>query len=89
MEPNELIEMKYLEKQVSDVDLKVSSILSLLKGNDLDHSDKGLIGDINEHDKRLSSLEKMRDRFIWFTIGLAIPASWGIFDIVKNIILKK
>lgn len=88
MDPNELIEMKYLEKQVSDVDIKVTSILTLLKGNELDKSDRGLIGEIKDHDKRLTGLEKLRDRLVWFIIGLSIPAGYGIIDIVKNITTK-
>lgn len=88
MNASEVVEIKYLEKQVSDVDAKVSSILTLLKGNDLDESDRGLIGNIKDHHKRIVALERVRDRLFWFMLGMSIPASWGIIDIIKKILTK-
>lgn len=84
-----MTDVQHLEKQVAGVDIKVSSILTILSGNGLDKEDKGMIGTQNDHEKRLVSLEKLKDRLVWFLIGITIPASWGLIDIIQKVILKK
>lgn len=81
-------EMQHIEKQVAEVNTKVTSILVLLKGHDLDKDDKGMIGVQNDHESRLQKLEKTLDRMKYLLIGVSIPAGWGIVDIVQKIILK-
>ncbi len=81
--------VQHLERQVAEVDTKVSSILQLLKGNDLDKDDRGMIGMQTNHEERLTSLEKIKDRLVYFCLGISIPAGWGIIDIIQKIILKK
>lgn len=83
-----MTEMQHLESQVKEVDKKVTSILGLLKGNELDKEDKGMIGVQNNHEERLSSLEKIKDRGMYFLIGLSIPAGWGVIDILQKILIK-
>lgn len=85
----EMNEIKEVERQITQVDVKVSNILVLLKGNELDNSDRGMIGDIKDFEKRLTRLEVMKDRATWFFIGISIPAGWGIIDIIQSIILRK
>lgn len=81
-------EMQHIEKQVGEVNTKVTSILVLLKGHDLDKDDKGMIGVQNDHEDRIQKLEKTIDRMKWFLFGLSIPAGWGVIDIIQKIILK-
>lgn len=81
--------MEHLERQVQQVDLKVEKVLRLLTGNELDKDDKGMIGVQNDHEKRISQLEKLRDRLIWFAFGLTFFAGWGVIDIVQKVLLKK
>jgi len=81
-------ELNELEKKVDHVDNKVSSILSLLQGNKLDKNDNGVIGIVNELHERVTSLEKWRDRIIWMVIGMGLPASVGLVEILKKIFLK-
>lgn len=89
METRMMEQIKHLESQVSQVDNKVSSILFLLKGNEMDKEDRGMIGEQKDHERRITALEKMRDRLIWFLVGLSIPAGWGIIDIIQSVLLKK
>jgi len=84
-----MTEIQKLEKQVDVVDRKVSSIIGMLKGNEMDKDDRGMIGIQNDHERRLTSLEKMKDRLVWFLIGLSIPAGWGLVDIIQNLVFKK
>ena len=80
--------MESLEKQVGGIDTKVTSILILLRGHEMDKDDKGMIGVQNEHEDRLIKLEKLKDRLIWFLYGLSIPAGWGIIDMIKKFVLN-
>jgi hypothetical protein len=84
-----MTEMQQLERQVASVDAKVSSILQLLKGNELDEEDLGMIGIQNDHEKRIDRIEKLFDRMFWFLIGLSAFAGWGIVDIIQKVVLKK
>ena len=82
-------EMQHIEKQVGEVNTKVTSILVLLTGHGLDKDDKGMIGVQNDHETRLDKLERLVDRMKWFLFGLAIPAGWGVIDIIQKLIFLK
>lgn len=82
-------EMEHLEQQLGKVDDKVSAILFLLKGNELDKDDKGMIGTQKDHSKRIANIEKLKERVIWFLFGLSIFAGWGLIDILQKILIKK
>ena len=79
---------QHIEHQIDQVDAKVSNILSLLKGNDLDKDDKGMIGIQNDHETRITRLERMVDKGKYFLIGMAIPAGWGMTDLISKLFLK-
>jgi hypothetical protein len=66
-----------LKEDIQEVGGKITKILSLLQGNDLDKDDKGLVGTVNDIDKRVKTLEKWKDRIVWLLIGLSIPAGVG------------
>jgi len=77
-----------IDKQIVQVDRKVSNIIYLLQGHELDKADSGLVGELNDHAKRLTKLEKLKDKGFWFFIGISIPAGWGIIDILRNLVIK-
>jgi hypothetical protein len=83
-----MTEIQKLEIQVENVDNKVSSILSILRGNDINKEDRGMIGRQFDHERRLARLEKLKDKVLWFFVGLSIPASWGVIDIIQKLIAK-
>jgi hypothetical protein len=89
------MEQQFKEK-VDEIGEKVTSILSLLRGNALDKNDQGIIGTVDDIDKRLKSLEDWKKGSIRYVkgiaIGIAIPSSIGIvklleiiMDLIKNI----
>lgn len=80
--------MEHIEKQVADVDKKVTNILTILRGHEYDKDDKGLIGVQTDHERRIIRLEKKIDRFFWTLIGMAIPTGYGIAEIISKIIDK-
>lgn len=87
-----------LEEQVKAIDKKVTSILHLLNGTDLDKS-QGFLHEFkrekDENDKleaRVSKLERLKDKAIWIMVGTSLPASYGIAKFLGSIIdylLKK
>ncbi len=60
----------------------VHQILELLRGNDLDRNDGGLVGIVSKNKDRIEKLEKLKDRFTWILIGMTAPTSFGIMQLV-------
>lgn len=77
-----------VKEKVDEIGEKVTSILTLLRGNVLDKNDQGVIGTVDDLVKRVTALEKWKDRIVWMFIGMGIPASVGIVEILKKIFLK-
>lgn len=77
-----------LKDKVDEIGNKVSSILSLLQGNKLDKNDNGVIGTVDDLHERVTNLEKWKDRIVWMVIGMGLPASVGIMEILKKIFIK-
>ncbi|MCO5238881.1 MAG: hypothetical protein M9904_02390 [Chitinophagaceae bacterium] len=81
--------MMELDEKVEDVSRKLDNVLQLLRGNDLDKQDTGLVGVVNDIDARVIRLEKWKDRLIAGIIGMSVPASIGLKEIfigLKNFI---
>jgi hypothetical protein len=74
--------------EIDELKKKLDEVLSLLRGNTLDKNDQGFIGSVNDLEKRVTSLEKWRDRIIWMVIGMGLPASVGVIEILKKIFIK-
>lgn len=84
-----------IEEQVKAIDKKVTDILYLLTGTDLDKS-QGFLHQFDEERKdkelleqRVSKLEKWKDRVVWSLVGMALPAGYGIVDILHTIFKTK
>jgi hypothetical protein len=82
-----------LKEKVDEIGEKVTSILTLLRGNVLDKNDQGIIGTVDDIDKRLKSLEDWKKGSIRYlkgiAIGMAIPSTIGmmkLFEIIMDII---
>jgi hypothetical protein len=85
------MELELIKKQVQEVNGKVSLILTLLSGNELD-KDTGLINtvklmqkDYDKIEERVAKLEKWKDKFFWMMIGMAMPAGYGISELLGSI----
>jgi len=77
-----------IQNQVITIGDKVDEILTLLTGNELDPESGGMIKKFANHEKRISDLEKLRDRMIWFLIGASILGGFGLRDIIQLITNK-
>lgn len=74
--------------EIDELKKKLDEVLSLLRGNTLDKTDQGFIGSVNDLEKRVTGLEKWKDRIVWMVIGMGVPASIGIVEILKKLFLK-
>lgn len=85
----ETIMEQQLKDKVDEIGEKVTSILTLLRGNVLDKNDQGIIGTVDDIDKRLKSLEDWKKGSIRYlkgiAIGMAIPSSIGIVKLLEII----
>jgi hypothetical protein len=79
--------MNIAMNEVDELKMKLDEVLSLLRGNILDKSDNGFIGSVNDLEKRVSTLEKWKDRIVWLFIGMGLPASVGVIEILKKIFI--
>lgn len=72
--------------EVDELKKKLDEVLSLLRGNILDKTDQGFIGSVNDLEKRVTGLEKWKDRIVWMFIGMGIPASIGVVEILRKLL---
>lgn len=84
---NEIKQMDTLKKELQQVNDKLNSIITLLNGHELDSDSGGLVHKVNIAESRIAKVEQFKDRITYVAVGMAIPASWGIIDIVSKVIL--
>lgn len=83
------IELGKIQKDLTEVDDKVTGILAFLRGNELDKDDRGMVGTVNDLKKRVEYLEKWKDRIFYIMVGMALPAGVGTWELFKNIFTSK
>jgi len=79
-------EIQSMQRDLKDLKENVHAILALLRGNEIDKDDKGHLGIVNDHENRISKLEKLKDKAIYILIGMSIPAGFGIANIIGWIV---
>ena len=81
-----------LEEQVKSLDQKVTKILHLLSGTDLDPSQGFIfqfVSDKKERkalEDRIIKLERLKDKAIWVLAGMALPAGYGIASAIAGLL---
>lgn len=75
-----------LEQKIIGIEQKLTKVLSLLSGNDLNNKDNGIVGTVENHEDRIADLEKWKDRFTWTLIGMGAPAAIGVLKILQEVI---
>lgn len=49
---------------------------------------KGLVNIVDDHEERISLMERTIEKYTWLLIGLSAGSGVGIYEIIKNIITK-
>lgn len=78
-------QVEQVGKNVSEVGKNVETIKQLISGNPLDKDDKGMVGIQNDHEQRLTKLERFKDRVFWTVAGFGFGGA-GIFELLKKFI---
>ncbi len=75
-------EISYIKREVNILNSKVDRLLELIRGNDLDVNDLGILGIVNSNKNKIEKLEKLKDKFVWILIGMSMPTSFGILQVI-------
>jgi hypothetical protein len=81
-------QVKIVDEKVREVDHKLSRMLMMLTGNELDKNDNGFIGQVDQLEKRVKDLEKFRDRAIYLIIGASLTTGFGVGKVIELILAK-
>lgn len=76
-------QIKQLEKQMREIDEKLTRMLMMLTGNVLDKNDTGFIGKVNDLESRMEKLEKFRDKAVYLIIGASLTTGFGISKVIE------
>lgn len=84
-------EMDHNELNSKDLssDKKLDLIISLLKGNELNKDDPGLIGRVRDHGLRINKMEKRWDKTIAWIIGFSFGGGVAVTELLKQFLSTK
>jgi hypothetical protein len=80
-------EDKRVEAQ-NEMDIDMKLLLLLLKGNEMNPEDKGVVGTINELKREVASLKRFKDKTVYLLIGFSFGAGWAISDFISKFLAK-
>ena len=75
-----------IKTQVEQMHSNVNLMVILLRGNEFDKQDDGMIGEQNDLKRRLERLEKFKDRMFWVMITAAGVTGLNLFQLLDMII---
>ena len=74
-----------MEKEFHELKAKVDDIHRLLLG--LEHEeDVGILYRIRKNEADIQNFKDWKARITYFAYGMIVPASYGVFDVVKSIL---
>lgn len=75
-----------VEGTLGQVNKNVNLMVILLRGNEFDSNDRGMIGKQSEQDRRIDRLEKFKDKMIWVMVGAGMIGGVNLFQLVGAIV---
>lgn len=75
-----------VETTVENINKNVNLMVILLRGNEFDKSDGGMIGDNNDMKRRLERLEKFKDKMIWVLTGAGVVTGLNLVQLIDMVI---
>jgi hypothetical protein len=75
-----------MEKEFHDLKSKVDEIHRILLGSEHEQ-EVGIHSRVKRNEVEIKSLQEWKARITYFAYGMVVPASYGIFDIIKSILL--
>lgn len=74
-----------MEKEFHDLKTKVDEIHRLLIGNEHDE-DVGILSRLKKNETEMRAINEWKSRITYFAYGMVVPATYGVFDVIKTII---
>lgn len=69
--------------QFKDMIKKVDEIYYYIVGNKLDPS-SGMTTRINKMEEKIKTLEDFKKKVIWVGVGMALPTTYGVFELLSK-----
>lgn len=74
-----------VEGTLEKVNKNVSLMVILLRGNEFDSNDRGMIGKQSEQDRRIDRLERFKDKMIWVMVGAGVIGGLNLFQLIDMV----
>lgn len=74
-----------MEKEFHELKAKVDDIHRLLLGSEHEE-DVGILYRIRKSEADIKAFQDWKARITYFAYGMIVPASYGVFDVVKSIL---
>lgn len=74
-----------MEKELHELKNKVDEIHRILLGNEHDQ-EVGIHSRVKKNEVEIKTIQEWKQRITYFAYGMIIPASYGVFDVVKSIL---
>ena len=74
-----------MEKELHELKNKVDEIHRILLGNEHEQ-EVGIHSRVKKNEVEIKAIQEWKQRITYFAYGMIIPASYGVFDVVKSIL---
>ena len=75
------------EKEFHSLVAQVNDIHQMLIGTS-EEKEVGLVSRVRKTEADISEIKDWKQRVTYFAMGMVVPASYGVFDIIKTIITQ-
>ena len=72
-------------KEFKEMQTDVKDIKNALLGTDY-NGKEGIVTMVQDHEERLTTIEKGKERQKWILVGLSMGSGVGLYETVKNIL---
>lgn len=74
-----------MEREFHDLKMKVDDIHRMLIGTEHDE-EVGILSRLKANEKDMRDIKDWKARITYFAYGMIVPASYGVFDVIKTVI---
>ena len=74
-----------MEKEFHELKNKVDEIHRILLGNEHEQ-EVGIYSRVKKNEVEIKSIQEWRQHITYFAYGMVIPASYGVFDVIKSLL---
>ena len=74
-----------MEKEFHELKNKVDEIHRILLGNEHE-KEVGIHSRVKRNEVEIKALQEWKQRITYFAYGMVIPASYGVFDVIKSLL---